>query len=110
MQSKKECLSIKLMAEQEAVLFHQQLGVLRQALAGAQAANTRMRKQQDNQVSEHQNPSSSLPLSSLCKADCGPGSSTLPPAAVTGTPQLRPSRRHCQRKMAQTSASLLHPF
>uniref|UniRef100_A0A8C8WE94 Coiled-coil domain-containing protein 162-like n=1 Tax=Panthera leo TaxID=9689 RepID=A0A8C8WE94_PANLE len=50
MQSKKECLSIKLMAEQEAVLFHQQLGVLRQALAGAQAANTRMRKQQDNQA------------------------------------------------------------
>ncbi|XP_058590881.1 uncharacterized protein LOC131514658 isoform X3 [Neofelis nebulosa] len=50
MQSKKECLSIKLMAEQEAVLFHQQLGVLRQALAGAQAANTRMRKQQENQA------------------------------------------------------------
>uniref|UniRef100_A0ABI7VWZ2 Coiled-coil domain-containing protein 162-like n=1 Tax=Felis catus TaxID=9685 RepID=A0ABI7VWZ2_FELCA len=50
MQSQKECLSIKLMAEREAVLFHQQLGVLRQALAGAQAANTRMRKQQDNQA------------------------------------------------------------
>ncbi|XP_077636153.1 coiled-coil domain-containing protein 162-like [Crocuta crocuta] len=50
MQSKKECSSIKLMAEQEAVLFHQQLGALRQALARAQAHNTRMRKQQDNQA------------------------------------------------------------
>ena len=50
MQRKKECLSIKLMAEQEAVLFRQQLLALRQALARAQADNVRMRKQQDNQV------------------------------------------------------------
>uniref|UniRef100_A0A673U0P3 Coiled-coil domain containing 162 n=1 Tax=Suricata suricatta TaxID=37032 RepID=A0A673U0P3_SURSU len=50
MQSKKECVRIRLMAEQEAVLFHQELGALRQALAGAQADNTRMRKQQENQA------------------------------------------------------------
>uniref|UniRef100_A0A8C0MYE2 Coiled-coil domain containing 162 n=1 Tax=Canis lupus familiaris TaxID=9615 RepID=A0A8C0MYE2_CANLF len=50
MQRKKECLSIKLMAEQEAVLFRQQLLALRQALARAQADNVRMRKQQDNQA------------------------------------------------------------
>lgn len=65
MKNKKECLSIKLMAEQEVVLFRQQLQALRQALARAQADNMRMRQQQDSQVSECQNLSSSL---SLCFA------------------------------------------
>ncbi|XP_039725921.1 uncharacterized protein LOC120608203 [Pteropus medius] len=50
MKNKKECLSIKLMAEQEVVLFRQQLQALRQALARAQADNMRMRKQQDSQA------------------------------------------------------------
>ncbi|XP_046532783.1 uncharacterized protein LOC124247491 isoform X5 [Equus quagga] len=50
MQSKTECLSIKLMAEQEAVLFRQELLALRQALARAQADNVRMCRQQDNQA------------------------------------------------------------
>lgn len=49
MQSKKECLNIKLMAEQEVVLLRQQLLALRQALARAQADNVRMSKQQENQ-------------------------------------------------------------
>lgn len=49
-QSKKECLNIKLMAEQEAALFRQELQGLRQALARAQDDNTRMCKQQDKQV------------------------------------------------------------
>ncbi|XP_077018695.1 uncharacterized protein LOC143685039 isoform X2 [Tamandua tetradactyla] len=49
-QSKKECFSIKLMAEREAVLFRQQLLALRQALARAQADNAKMRKQQDKQT------------------------------------------------------------
>nr|XP_019590619.1 PREDICTED: transmembrane protein FLJ37396 isoform X2 [Rhinolophus sinicus] len=49
-QSKKECLRIKLMAEQEAVLFRQQLLALRQALARAQADNVRICKQQDGQA------------------------------------------------------------
>uniref|UniRef100_A0A8C6EUI7 Coiled-coil domain-containing protein 162-like n=1 Tax=Marmota marmota marmota TaxID=9994 RepID=A0A8C6EUI7_MARMA len=48
--SKKECLRIKLMAEQEAGLFGQQLLALRQALASAQADNARMRKRQDDQA------------------------------------------------------------
>ncbi|VTJ71870.1 Hypothetical predicted protein [Marmota monax] len=52
--SKKECLRIKLMAEQEAGLFRQQLLALRQALASAQADNAKMRKRQDDQVSELQ--------------------------------------------------------
>nr|KAF6506165.1 hypothetical protein HJG63_007982 [Rousettus aegyptiacus] len=50
MKNKKECLSIKLMAEQEVVLFRQQLQALRQALARAQADNMRMRQQQDSQA------------------------------------------------------------
>ncbi|XP_004406785.1 PREDICTED: coiled-coil domain-containing protein 162-like [Odobenus rosmarus divergens] len=50
LQSKKECLSIQLMAEQEVVLFRQQLLALRQALARAQADNTRMHERQDNQM------------------------------------------------------------
>ncbi|XP_047413840.1 uncharacterized protein LOC124988397 isoform X2 [Sciurus carolinensis] len=49
-QSKKECLRIKLMAEQEAGLLRQQLLALRQALARAQADNARMWKQQDDQA------------------------------------------------------------
>lgn len=44
MQSKKECLNIKLMAEQEVLLFCQQLLALRQALARAQADNVRICK------------------------------------------------------------------
>lgn len=60
MQSKKECLNIKLMAEQEVVLLRQQLLALRQALARAQADNMRMSKQQENQVSEDPLPSSLL--------------------------------------------------
>ncbi|XP_037698208.1 uncharacterized protein LOC119539130 isoform X3 [Choloepus didactylus] len=49
-QSKKECFSIKLMAEREVVLFRQQLLALRQALARAQADNAKMWKQQDKQA------------------------------------------------------------
>ncbi|XP_057593721.1 coiled-coil domain-containing protein 162-like [Hippopotamus amphibius kiboko] len=50
LQSKKECLNIKLMAEQEVVLFRQQLSALRQALARAQADNVRMCKQKEGQA------------------------------------------------------------
>ncbi|XP_042636875.1 coiled-coil domain-containing protein 162-like [Orycteropus afer afer] len=49
-QSKKECLSTKLMAEQEVVLFRQQLLALRQALARAQADNVSLWKRQENQA------------------------------------------------------------
>uniref|UniRef100_A0A2K5IPH5 Coiled-coil domain containing 162 n=1 Tax=Colobus angolensis palliatus TaxID=336983 RepID=A0A2K5IPH5_COLAP len=49
-QSKKECLRIKLMAERKVGLFRQQILALRQALARAQADSTRMRKQQDSQA------------------------------------------------------------
>ncbi|XP_055391214.1 coiled-coil domain-containing protein 162-like [Bubalus kerabau] len=49
-QRKKECLNIKLMAEREVVLFHQQLLALRQALARAQADNVKMCRQQENQA------------------------------------------------------------
>lgn len=86
MQSKKECSSIKLMAEQEAVLFHQQLGALRQALARAQAHNTRMRKQQDNQVSEPQNPSSSLPPLNSAKVAVDPEAA---PCRLQQSPELQ---------------------
>lgn len=55
-QTKKECLNIKLMAEQEVVLFRQQLLALRQALARAQADNVKMCRQQENQVSELRTP------------------------------------------------------
>nr|XP_031311988.1 uncharacterized protein LOC105097150 isoform X4 [Camelus dromedarius] len=50
MQSKKECLSVKLMAEHEVTLFRQQLLALRQALARAQADNARVCRQQENQA------------------------------------------------------------
>uniref|UniRef100_A0A2K6KLH8 Coiled-coil domain containing 162 n=1 Tax=Rhinopithecus bieti TaxID=61621 RepID=A0A2K6KLH8_RHIBE len=49
-QSKKECLRIKLMAEREVGLFRQQILALRQALARAQADSARMWKQQDSQA------------------------------------------------------------
>ncbi|XP_021793713.2 coiled-coil domain-containing protein 162 isoform X6 [Papio anubis] len=49
-QSKKECLRIKLMAEREVSLFRQQILALRQALARAQADSARMWKQQDSQM------------------------------------------------------------
>ncbi|KAM6185181.1 uncharacterized protein ACDL77_013984 [Rhynchocyon petersi] len=49
-QSKKECVSTKLMAEQEAVLFRQQLLALRQALARAQADNVSLWKRQESQA------------------------------------------------------------
>ncbi|XP_048209675.1 uncharacterized protein LOC125357064 [Perognathus longimembris pacificus] len=49
-QSKKECLRIKLMADQEVALLRQQLLALRQALARAQADSERLRKQQDTQA------------------------------------------------------------
>ena len=55
-QRKKECLNIKLLAEREVVLFHQQLLALRQALARAQADNVKMCRQQENQVSELRSP------------------------------------------------------
>lgn len=83
-QSKKECLNIQLMAEREVVLFRQQLLALRQALARAQADNTRMRKQQDHQVSAPQKPKPSFSLNSLCKGACGPGSTTCCPEQSAG--------------------------
>uniref|UniRef100_A0AC11EJI6 Uncharacterized protein n=1 Tax=Ovis aries TaxID=9940 RepID=A0AC11EJI6_SHEEP len=49
-QTKKECLNIKLMAEREVVLFRQQLLALRQALARAQADNVKMCRRQENQA------------------------------------------------------------
>ncbi|KAM9676053.1 uncharacterized protein ACBT57_004703 [Dama dama] len=49
-QTKKECLNIKLMAEKEVVLFRQQLLALRQALARAQADSVKMCRQQENQA------------------------------------------------------------
>ncbi|XP_004674134.2 PREDICTED: coiled-coil domain-containing protein 162 [Condylura cristata] len=49
-QSKKECLSIKLMAEQEEVLFCQQLLAVRQALVKAQSDSMRLYRQQDKQA------------------------------------------------------------
>lgn len=70
MQSKKECLHVKLMAEREASLFRQQLLALRQALARAQADNTWLREQQNKQVPRPQT-SSSLSLHTVCKAQHG---------------------------------------
>ncbi|XP_063110059.1 centrosomal protein CEP57L1 isoform X4 [Cavia porcellus] len=49
-QSKKECSRIKLMAEQEASLFRQQLLALRQALARARADNERLWRQLNKQA------------------------------------------------------------
>uniref|UniRef100_G1RPP9 Coiled-coil domain containing 162 n=1 Tax=Nomascus leucogenys TaxID=61853 RepID=G1RPP9_NOMLE len=53
-QSKKEYLRIKLMAEREMGLFRQQVLALRQALARAQADSARIWKQQDSQISKPQ--------------------------------------------------------
>lgn len=55
-QTKKEGLNIKLMAEREVVLFRQQLLALRQALARAHADNVKMCRRQENQVSELRSP------------------------------------------------------
>ncbi|XFG03559.1 hypothetical protein AB1E19_007183 [Capra hircus] len=49
-QTKKEGLNIKLMAEREVVLFRQQLLALRQALARAHADNVKMCRRQENQA------------------------------------------------------------
>lgn len=48
--SKKECLRIKLMAEQEVALLHQQLLAARQALTKAQTENRKLWRQNDTQV------------------------------------------------------------
>lgn len=48
--SKKECLRIKLMAEQEAALLHQQLLAARQALTKAQTDNRKLWRQNDTQA------------------------------------------------------------
>lgn len=49
-QSQRECLRIKLMAEQEVGLLHQQLRAARQALAKAQIDNRKLWQQQDTQA------------------------------------------------------------
>ncbi|KAL8186355.1 UNVERIFIED_CONTAM: hypothetical protein K2H54_069211 [Gekko kuhli] len=49
-QNKKECLKYKMMAEQEVVLFRQQLKAARKALAQSQAENKRLKQQLDKQV------------------------------------------------------------
>ncbi|KAM9665221.1 LOW QUALITY PROTEIN: uncharacterized protein ACIGJ3_008931 [Trichechus inunguis] len=64
----KKCLSIKLIAEREVVLFRQELLALRQALARAQGDNVSTWKWQENQVSGPQGSSLFLFLSTLCKA------------------------------------------
>ncbi|EGV98846.1 Coiled-coil domain-containing protein C6orf185-like [Cricetulus griseus] len=48
--SQRECLRIKLMAEQEVGLLHQQLLAARQALAEAHTDNRKLRQQQDTQA------------------------------------------------------------
>ncbi|XP_048348944.1 uncharacterized protein LOC125430762 isoform X3 [Sphaerodactylus townsendi] len=48
-QNKKACLKCKVMAEQEAVLFHQQLKAARKALAQSQAENKRLKQKLDKQ-------------------------------------------------------------
>uniref|UniRef100_UPI00254179EA coiled-coil domain-containing protein 162-like n=1 Tax=Euleptes europaea TaxID=460621 RepID=UPI00254179EA len=48
-ENKKECLKYKMMAEQEVVLFRQQLKAARKALAQSQAENKRLRQQLDKQ-------------------------------------------------------------
>ncbi|XP_060112839.1 coiled-coil domain-containing protein 162-like [Heteronotia binoei] len=48
-QNKKECLKFKMMAEQEVILFHQQLEAARKALAQSQAENKRLKQQLDKQ-------------------------------------------------------------
>ncbi|XP_015265094.1 PREDICTED: coiled-coil domain-containing protein 162-like [Gekko japonicus] len=48
-QNKKECLKYKMMAEQEVLLFRQQLKAARKALAQSQAENKRLKQQLDKQ-------------------------------------------------------------
>ncbi|XP_054846477.1 coiled-coil domain-containing protein 162-like [Eublepharis macularius] len=48
-QNKKQCLKFKMMAEQESVLFRQQLKAARKALAQSQAENKRLKQQLDKQ-------------------------------------------------------------
>ncbi|XP_077158407.1 uncharacterized protein LOC143819972 isoform X3 [Paroedura picta] len=48
-QNKKECLKYKMMAEQQVILFHQQLKAARNALAQSQAENKRLKQQLDKQ-------------------------------------------------------------
>lgn len=101
-QSKKECVSTKLMAEQEVVLFRQQLLALRQALARAQAHNVRMCEQQESQVSE--------PGARSAKQNVAPGSRWCCLWQSPGLLGVKPSSRRGQRKMARVLASLLPPF
>ncbi|XP_019375660.1 PREDICTED: transmembrane protein FLJ37396 isoform X2 [Gavialis gangeticus] len=48
-QNKKECLTAKMMAEQEVTLFHEQLVAVRKALARSEAENEKLQKQLDQQ-------------------------------------------------------------
>ncbi|KAM7171725.1 coiled-coil domain-containing protein 162-like [Macrochelys suwanniensis] len=50
LQNKEECLNAKMLAEQEVLLFRQQLVAVRKALAKSQADNERLKKQLDKQV------------------------------------------------------------
>uniref|UniRef100_A0A8C0HAC8 Coiled-coil domain-containing protein 162 n=1 Tax=Chelonoidis abingdonii TaxID=106734 RepID=A0A8C0HAC8_CHEAB len=49
LQNKEECLNAKMLAEQEVLLFRQQLVAIRKALAKSQADNERLKKQLDKQ-------------------------------------------------------------
>uniref|UniRef100_A0A8C3S8N3 Coiled-coil domain-containing protein 162 n=1 Tax=Chelydra serpentina TaxID=8475 RepID=A0A8C3S8N3_CHESE len=49
LQNKEECLNAKMLAEQEVLLFRQQLVAVRKALAKSQADNERLKKQLDKQ-------------------------------------------------------------
>ncbi|XP_019393423.1 PREDICTED: transmembrane protein FLJ37396 isoform X1 [Crocodylus porosus] len=49
LQNKKECLTAKMMAEQEVTLFHEQLVAVRKALARSEAENEKLQKQLDQQ-------------------------------------------------------------
>uniref|UniRef100_A0A8C4WHW8 Coiled-coil domain-containing protein 162 n=1 Tax=Gopherus evgoodei TaxID=1825980 RepID=A0A8C4WHW8_9SAUR len=49
LQNKEECLNAKMLAEQEVLLFHQQLVAIRKALAKSQADNERLKKQLDKE-------------------------------------------------------------
>ncbi|KAM9156376.1 coiled-coil domain-containing protein 162-like [Pangshura tecta] len=50
LQNKEECVTAKMLAEQEVLLFRQQLVAIRKALAKSQADNERLKKQLDKQV------------------------------------------------------------
>ncbi|XP_074845223.1 coiled-coil domain-containing protein 162-like [Carettochelys insculpta] len=49
LQNKEECLNVKMLAEQEVLLFRQQLVAVRKALAKSQAENEKLNKQLDKQ-------------------------------------------------------------